>query len=90
MLSKTVADAFSVEESDTFRETEIFVRNLDKFFDCMNVRHLKEAIYKKKPDLGPDNSPDDSRLSVSTTSCYVVYVHMYQFSVARERFPRVF
>lgn len=66
MLSKTIADAFSVAENDTFRETETFIRNFDRFFDCMNVRHLNEAMYKKKPDLRPYISPDDSRLSVSS------------------------
>ena len=28
----------------------------NKFFDCMNVRHLKECVYKRKPDVRPYNS----------------------------------
>ena len=66
VLSKSVADAFSREENDGLRETERFVRKFDRFFDCMNVRNFKEAVYKRKPDLRPYRSSDDPRLSVSS------------------------
>ena len=66
MLSKSVAEAFSREGNVGLRETERFVRNMDRFFDCMNVRDFNEAIYKRKPDLRPYRSPNDPRLSVST------------------------
>lgn len=62
VLSKSVADAFSLDGDS---ETERFVRMMDKFFDCMNVRNFQEATRKRKPDLRPYRSPDDSRLSVS-------------------------
>lgn len=66
VLSKTVADAFSHEKNDNLRETERFVRNFDRFFDCMNVRNFKEAIYRRKPDLTPYRCSNDPRLSVSS------------------------
>ena len=65
MLSKSVADAFSLEGDDSLRETEKFVRNFDKFFDCMNVCSLAEGKYKRKPDLRPYRSASDPRLTVS-------------------------
>ena len=35
------------------------------FFDCLNVRSTKEAMFKRKPDLRPYRDPCDPRLSVS-------------------------
>ena len=73
MLSKSVVDAFAVcRELDSTpssllndtMETEKFCRIFDKFFDCMNTRCLQEAGQKRKPDLQPYRSPDDSRLKV--------------------------
>lgn len=64
-MSKTVADAFALEDDETLRETERFIRTFDRFFDLMNVRSSKEGIYKLKPDLIPYKSSSDSRLAVS-------------------------
>lgn len=65
VLSKSVADALSLEGSDMLRETEHFVRTFDRFFDCMNVRSLKEGVYKRKPDLSPYQEASDPRFTVS-------------------------
>ena len=46
-------------------ETRKFVRNFDRFFDCLNVRCTQEGIQKRKPDLRPYRDPSDSRLTVS-------------------------
>lgn len=64
MLSKSVADAMSIEEDPVLQETETFIRNFDKFFDCMNARSMTECIYKRKPDLRPYRSTSDHRLNV--------------------------
>ena len=68
VLSKSVADALSLEGNDMLRETEHFVRMFDRFFDCMNVRSLKEGVYKRKPDLSPYRESSDPRLTVSVYS----------------------
>jgi len=61
VLSKSVAEAFKYYgEADTV-ETEIFVRNFDRFFDMLNTRCLEEEIYKKKPDLQAYKKVDDER-----------------------------
>ena len=65
MLSKTVAEAFRYDGNPETRETERFVRKLDKFFDLMNVRSLKEGIYKRKPSKMPYRDITDDRLLVS-------------------------
>lgn len=66
VLSKSVADAFAYFGDVSTTETETFVRNFDRLFDCLNVRSLSEWKAKAKPDLKPYSSPDDSRLTVST------------------------
>ena len=84
MLSTSVAEAFSREEDQRLHETERFVRMMDKFFDCMNVRDFNEAVYKRKPDLRPYRSPNDSRLSVSEESCTTPPIINILLSVAGE------
>lgn len=56
VLSKSVADAFAHFEDPATTETQIFVRNFDRMFDCLNVRSLSEWRKKKKPDLKPYTS----------------------------------
>ena len=60
-----MADALSLEGNDMLQETEYFVRAFDRFFDCMNVRSLKEGERKMKPDLSPYREASDPRLTVS-------------------------
>ena len=45
-------------------ETEIFVRNFDRFFDMLNTRCLEEEIYTLKPDLKAYKEPNDERFKV--------------------------
>ena len=67
VLSKSVADAFAYFGDNSTTETEIFVRNFDRLFDCLNVRSLSEWKSKAKPDLKPYTRPDDCRLKVCNT-----------------------
>ena len=64
VLSKSVHDAFIFFGSPETKETERFILMMDRFFDCLNVRNFKEWALKKKPDLKPYSSPDDSRFKV--------------------------
>ena len=45
-------------------ETELFVRNFDRLFNCLNVRSLTEWKAKHKIDLKPYTFADDERLKV--------------------------
>ena len=67
VLSKSVADAFAYFGDNSTTETEIFVRNFDRLFDCLNVRSLSEWKSKAKSDLKPYARPDDCRLKVCNT-----------------------
>ena len=65
VLNKSVAEAFKYYgEADTV-ETEIFVRNFDRFFDMLNTRCLEEEIYKKKLDLKAYKKVDDEQFKVA-------------------------
>ncbi len=64
VLSKSVADALAYFGNPATEETEKFCRIFDRFFDCLNVRSMKEWVTKRKPDLKPYTSPDDSGLKV--------------------------
>ena len=50
------------------KETELFVRVLDRLFDCLNVRSPTEWYEKKEDSLKPytslDTSLDNTRLKV--------------------------
>ena len=59
-----MADAFSYYQDPATTETEVFVRYIDRLFDCLNVRNHCEWQQKRKEDLKPYTSPDDSRLKV--------------------------
>ena len=64
-----MADAFRYFGDDETTETEVFARNFDRLFDCLNVRSLSEWKSKRKPDLKPYTTPDDSRLKVMHILC---------------------
>ena len=64
VLSSSVANALAYFGDTTTKETEIFIRNFNRLFDCLNVRSLSEWYEKRNPDLKPYKSPDDPRLKV--------------------------
>ena len=53
------------DDPDT-TETQKFIEYFDRFFDCLNTRHLREGIQKIKEDLHPYYEPTDKRLEVRT------------------------
>ncbi len=64
VLSESVAGGLCMQGSvDTF-ETQRFVRMMDKFFDCLNVRHPKVYLKRRKDNLKPYEGADDARLNV--------------------------
>ena len=65
VLSKSVADAMEYIGDVNTKETERFVRFFDRFFDMLNTRSMEESIYKRKPDLAPYRTSEDTRLKVT-------------------------
>ena len=64
VLSNSVAEALELENHPGTKETRRFVRTFNRFFDMLNVRSLKEGVFKRQPDKLPYRSVDDGRLKV--------------------------
>ena len=60
-----MANALAYFGDSRTKETEHFVRQFDRFFDCLNVRSLSESIHKNKDDRKPYTSVEDARLKVN-------------------------
>ena len=75
ILSTTVANAMSYLNQEDTMETEKFIRYMDKFFDCLNVRSLSEGTNKLKPNLFPYRKATDDRLMVSVPYPYYHLCH---------------
>ena len=70
-------------------ETQRFVRMFDKFFDCLNTRHLDAGVHVRKPDLSPYWTPLDSHLKVYIIINYTDNIHIVTFTVVGGRVSRL-
>ena len=59
ILSETVSIVLSSFASKERQETANFCLNMDKCFDCTNVRNTKDHFHKRKPYLKPYENIDD-------------------------------
>lgn len=64
VMSSTVADALTYANDDTTTETRVFIRLIDKFFDCLNVRSHLEGFKKRKPSRLAYVHSSDERFKV--------------------------
>lgn len=48
-MSETVALALQLLDEERSRETRLFIRMMDLFFDAVNVRNPVEGHHKRKP-----------------------------------------
>ncbi|XP_078339128.1 uncharacterized protein LOC111100775 [Crassostrea virginica] len=62
VLSETVANSLEMLFDDSVSETVTFIRMMNKFFDCLNVRSPYEGRNKRNPNLDAYTRPDDDRL----------------------------
>ena len=65
-----MADALMYFGDPSTKETEQFIRHFDRFFDFLNVRSVSEWEHKRKPDLKPYSSKEDSRFNVSLINTF--------------------
>lgn len=77
VLSKSVADALSARGRPEWKETERFVRMMNRFFDLLNVRSTSEGVAKRNPDLLPYTSLADPRFKacnciLPSTYCVII------------------
>lgn len=91
MLSESVANAPAFYGDPATKETECFVRNMDSFFDCHNVRCCRKYRRRRKPNLAPYTQESDERLMVSVCACVqlqVLFAHVIS-AVAQGGLPRL-
>lgn len=77
VLSSSVANALEYCGDPDTTETQAFVRNFDRFFDCFNVRCTQESVQRRKPDLRPYRDPCDSRFTVSLSCTTGLHITMF-------------
>ena len=72
-MSESVACALEMQpQKDSTRETRIFIRHIDRFFDHLNVKGPKIGEMKRKDSLLPYASPKDERFKVN----YLIYMQV--------------
>ena len=64
-MSSTVADALTYYNDESTIETRTFIRLIDSFFDCLNVKSQQEGIMKRKPNREAYTKPSDERFKVN-------------------------
>lgn len=76
-----MADCLAYFGDPKTKQTEWFIRQFDKLFDCLNVRSLSEWKTSRKPDRKPYTSPDDERFKVRMICLYVKSISKTNFVV---------
>ena len=76
-MSQSVAGALEVICKEKTRETRVFIRNIDKFFDCLNGRSTQTAKHNRNENVAPYHSLDDERFEVNTNCNRMQKIHSY-------------
>ena len=76
-MSESVACALEILDNAGTRETRLFIRMIDRFFDYLNVKGPKQHLLKRKDSIAPYTKPTDERLKVK---CTFTLVYMYVIS----------
>lgn len=63
VLSESVSKVLKLSGDDQVKGTAKYCEMMDKFFDCVNVRSLKEGEHEIKPFLEPYKSLNDERFT---------------------------
>ena len=50
VLSNSIAVALELQNDPETKETRRFVATFNRFFDMLNVRSLKEGVFKRQPE----------------------------------------
>ncbi|XP_062585102.1 uncharacterized protein LOC134246755 [Saccostrea cucullata] len=61
VLSSSVARVMEAYYGPQMSETATLFKLVDRFFDCLNGRSLKESAFTRKPDVAPYKSLNDPR-----------------------------
>ena len=64
-MSESVACGLEYLDNDGTQQTRLFIRMIDKFFDCLNSKGPKMAMLKRKADIAPYAKVSDYRFKVN-------------------------
>lgn len=64
VMSESVASSLEYLDNDATQQTRLFIRMIDKFFDCLNAKGPQMAKLKRKDDIAPYTSTSDKRFKV--------------------------
>ena len=59
-----MASALQYLDNDATQQTRLFIRMIDKFFDCLNAKGPLTAKLKRKDDIAPYTTASDERFKV--------------------------
>ena len=80
-LSNSVAELLEKKYGDEVAETVKFIRHMNRFFDCLNTRHLYEGTNKIQGDKEPYIDMNDPRFEY-LQSDFLGYFDAWKSSVA--------
>lgn len=63
-MSQSVASALEIISKEKTKETRVFIRNVDKFFDCLNVKSPLLGKLKRNDNILPYKNSSDERFKV--------------------------
>ena len=90
VLSNTVGEALCLTGGSSAFETAYFIKKVDKFFDCLNVKYYDQGKKNRKEFQQPYRSEKDFRLDVS--GCIVITItgtNIDLFQVSEQRISAV-
>ena len=85
VLSETVANSLEMLFDDSVSETVTFIRMMNKFYDCLNVRSPYEGRNKRNPNLDAYTRNDDDRLEW-LTKVFLQYFEDWKRTIERGDF----
>ena len=77
VLSESVASALQFLGKEETQETHKFIRQMDLFFDCLNVKNPLESKLKRKDSRAPYRKCNDWRFKVQASIVYI-YILMHR------------
>lgn len=81
-MSESVASALEYLDNDATQQTRLFIRMIDKFFDCLNAKGPQMAKLKRKDDIAPYTRACDERFKVRTDFILLLFTILFWILVA--------
>ena len=87
-MSESVACMLEYMDNEKTKQTRLFIRMIDHFFDYMNVKSPLLSQMKRKDSIAPYRSPSDHRFKVRNATHTHTRMHTdkYKWSVGHLTF----